>query len=176
MQRVSGMDAAFLNLETPTAHMHVIGDVILDPSTAPASDGGFGFSEIEAALRDRFHLIPPFRRRAVPPPGKIDHPVWMKDPEFDLAKHVTRAQLPAPMSWKDLERSTCEFAGIELQRDRPLWAISIVQVLEDGQVAMVPKLHHAIMDSAAGGELMASLFDLTSDVGSTAPAADPWAP
>jgi diacylglycerol O-acyltransferase len=174
MQTMTGMDAAFLYLETPTAHMHVIGVVILDPSTAPESTKDFGLEQIREAIAARIHLIPPFRRRAVPPPGKIDHPVWIEDPEFDLDAHLTRSQLPSPVTWEDLERFTGEFAGIALERDRPLWAIAVVEGLEDGCVAMVAKLHHSIMDGSAGGELMASLFDLTSEAGSVAPPTEPW--
>ena len=176
MQKMTGMDAAFLYLETPSAHMHVIGVVILDPSTATGDAETFGLAEIRNALEDRLHLIPPLRRRAVPPPGGIDHPVWIEDPEFDLDSHLTRAPLPTPVTWNDLERYTGEFAGVPLQRDRPLWSISVIEGMEGGRVAMVAKLHHSIMDGAAGGELMASLFDLTADGGTLEPPAQPWIP
>jgi hypothetical protein len=33
MQKMTGVDAAFLYLETPSAHMHVIGVVILEKAT-----------------------------------------------------------------------------------------------------------------------------------------------
>jgi len=176
MHQMTGMDASFLYMETSTAHMHVIGVVLLDPSTVPGGAESFGLVEIRKALADRLHLIPPLRRRAVAPPGKIDHPLWMEDPEFDLNAHLTRAPLPTPVTWAALERFTGEFAGISLERDRPLWSIAVVEGVEGGRVAMVAKLHHSIMDGAAGGELMASLFDLTAEVGTTVPPAEQWVP
>jgi Wax ester synthase-like Acyl-CoA acyltransferase domain len=35
MQRLTGLDAAVLALETPTTHMHVMATMVLDPATAP---------------------------------------------------------------------------------------------------------------------------------------------
>ena len=35
MQRLSGLDASFLYLETPSSYMHVAGLMVLDPTTAP---------------------------------------------------------------------------------------------------------------------------------------------
>ena len=34
MRRLSGQDASFLYMETPSAHMHVAGLSVFDPSTA----------------------------------------------------------------------------------------------------------------------------------------------
>ncbi|HZM54588.1 MAG TPA: wax ester/triacylglycerol synthase domain-containing protein [Acidimicrobiales bacterium] len=43
MQRMAGMDAAFLYIETRTMHMHVVGVLVLDPTGNP---GGFGIDEV----------------------------------------------------------------------------------------------------------------------------------
>ena len=42
MKRLSGMDASFLYMETPSAHAHVVGTLVLDPSTSP---DGFSFEK-----------------------------------------------------------------------------------------------------------------------------------
>ena len=36
MQRLTGLDAAFLSLETSAAHMHVMGVAVVDPTTSAA--------------------------------------------------------------------------------------------------------------------------------------------
>ena len=46
MDRLSGLDASFLYLETPEQLMHVCGLILLDPTTIP---GGYSFDR----LRDR---------------------------------------------------------------------------------------------------------------------------
>ncbi|MHB8219361.1 MAG: wax ester/triacylglycerol synthase family O-acyltransferase [Acidimicrobiales bacterium] len=194
---MNGMDAAFLYIETPTMHMHVVGVVIMDPT---GLDGPFGTEQIVAALAERIHLIPALRHRALASPGGIDHPVWIEDPDFDLTRHVARAPLGARVTWEALEDFVGLVAGRPLDRSRPLWEMWVVEGVEGGplsagrgsdqpgnggpgtggpgtgSVALVTKLHHSIMDGAAGGELMASLFDLTPDAPAVPPPPTPWVP
>src|SRR4029078_8704996 len=60
MRRLSGLDTAFLYLETPTTHMTVQAVMLLDPSTVP---GGYSFEKIKAHLASRLPLLPEFPRR-----------------------------------------------------------------------------------------------------------------
>ena len=155
--RVSGMDAAFLEMETPTMHLHVMGVLILDPAT---SDGALPPERLAALFAERLHLIPPFRRRMVAVPGGLDHPRWIDDAHFDLARHLHHRDLGPRACPTDLERFVGEVASTPLPRDRPLWETWLVDGFADGTVALVTKVHHALMDGAAGGDMMASLFDL----------------
>ena len=98
MERLSGMDAAFLALETETMHMHVGAVMVFDPSSP---DGGLDiparyFDRLRALVEERIHLVPPFRRRVVRVPFGLNHPVWVEDPHFELDHHLHRASLPAP--------------------------------------------------------------------------------
>ena len=172
MRRMAGMDAAFLYMETPSMHMHVVGVLVLDPGDAP---GGFTLERLTQVLAERIHLIPPLRHRLVPAPAGIDHPLWIEDPDFDLSAHVLAAPTPEPMSWTDLERFTGEVAGRPLDRSRPLWEMWLAD-LQDGGVALVTKLHHSMMDGGAGADLMASIFDLTPEGDGVAPPDVPWVP
>ena len=90
MQRLSGMDASFLYLETPANHMHVAATAIFDPSTVP---GGYSFEKVRDLVESRLHLLPPFRRRLLTIPFELHHPLWIEDPDFDLEYHVRRAAL-----------------------------------------------------------------------------------
>jgi diacylglycerol O-acyltransferase len=173
MQRMAGMDAAFLYIETRTMHMHVVGVLVLDPTGGP---GGFGIDEVTRVMADRIHLIPPLRRRVLPSPAGIDHPLWIEDPAFDLADHIRQAAIEGPVSWARLEQFVGDVAGKPLDRTRPLWEMWVVDALEDGTVALVTKLHHSLMDGGAAANLMASIFDLSADAGPVEPAAEPWVP
>jgi WS/DGAT/MGAT family acyltransferase len=173
MHRMSGLDAAFLYVETPNNPMHVVGVVVLEPAAGRPAPGAARIVEV---LEQRLHLIPPFRRRMVVPPAGIDHPLWAEDPAFDVTQHVHTAALPAPVSWADLEAFTGEVAAAPLDRGRPLWELWVVEGLEGDRVALVTKLHHAIMDGGAGGEVMASLFDLAPDAPAPPPPDEPWVP
>jgi len=157
MERLTGLDSAFLALETSSAHMHVMATMVLDPSTAP---DGFGVETIKALVAERLPLLPPFRRRLVPVPFGLHNPLWVEDPNFDLDYHVRRAALPRPGGPRELAAFTAEIAGRQLDRSHPLWEMWVVEGLESGHVALVMKLHHAAIDGALGVELMSHLFDL----------------
>jgi len=159
MERLTGLDAAFLALETPSAHMHVMATMVLDPSDV---QGGFGADTVKRLIAQRLPLLPPFRRRLVPVPFGLHNPLWVEDPGFDVDYHVRRAALPAPGGPHELAALTAEIAGRPLDRSRPLWEMSVVEGLEHGHVALIAKLHHAAIDGALGVELMAHLFDLDS--------------
>ena len=53
MRTLNGMDAAFLHAETTTMHLHVVGVLVLDPTTAA---GGWRPELIETALAGRSPL------------------------------------------------------------------------------------------------------------------------
>ena len=93
MQRLSGLDASFLYMETPTSYMHVAGLMVLDPSTVP---DGFSIQNIREFYEQRLHLAAPFRRRLVEIPLGIHHPLWIEDPDFDLDQHLHHIAVPPP--------------------------------------------------------------------------------
>ena len=76
MERLSGLDASFLYLETPSNHMHVAATMVYDPSTVP---GGYDFEKVKEMIRSRLHLVQQFRRRLVTVPFQLHHPVWVED-------------------------------------------------------------------------------------------------
>lgn len=160
MERMSGMDASFVYTETPTMHMHVVGVLVLVP---PRPDAPITRQAILDELGRRIHHMPPLRRRMVPVPAGIDHPLWIEDPQFDLSDHVRGASLAPPVSWAALEDFVGQVASSPVDRRRPLWEMWVVDGLEDGTTALVTKIHHAIMDGGAGGDLMTALFDLEPD-------------
>jgi diacylglycerol O-acyltransferase len=172
MLRLSGVDAAFLALETPENHMHVMATFVFDPA---ATEAGFTVETVRDLVADRLDILPPFRRRIVQVPFQLDHPIWIEDPDFDLEYHVRRAGVSAPGGWAELAELTAEIAGRPLDRTRPLWELWVVDGLEQGHVAMIAKVHHACIDGVSGVELMAALFDLEPD---PAPrdAEDAWEP
>ena len=92
MQQLTGVDATFLYVESPTTFGHVSSLIILDPRDGPVP----GFDEIKALYQDRLHLLTPFRRRLVRVPFDLDHPYWVEDPDLDIDYHVRRAAAPGP--------------------------------------------------------------------------------
>src|SRR3954464_15302725 len=136
MQRLSGMDAVFLYMETPVSYMHVAGLMILDPSTV---EGGLAMDDVKAFYESRLHLAAPFRRRLVEIPMGLHHPLWIEDPDFDLDWHIRHIAVPAPGTLRQLCDLAAHLVSIQLDRSRPLWEMWIIEGLENGYVAALSK-------------------------------------
>jgi diacylglycerol O-acyltransferase / wax synthase len=165
-ERLTGLDASFLYMETPTLHMHVAITAVFDPATVP---GGYSFRRIRQLISDRIPLLPVFQRRLVEVPMRLGHPVWVDDPEFDIDNHLRRAALPSPGGMRELADFTADVISRQLHRDRPLWEMWIVEGLEDGKIALVAKMHHSTIDGVSGAELLGVLFDLEPEPPESAP-------
>ncbi len=160
MERLTGLDASFLYLETPSLHMHVSMVAVFDPSTVP---GGYSFDKMRELVGARLALAPVFRRRLVQVPLRLGHPSWVEDQDFDLGYHVHRVLLPSPGTIEELARYVGKACSRQLDRSKPLWEIDIVEGLEHGNVGLVAKVHHSAIDGVSGAELLAQLFDLEPD-------------
>ncbi|MEY2423936.1 MAG: diacylglycerol O-acyltransferase / wax synthase [Acidimicrobiaceae bacterium] len=170
MKPLSGMDASFLYMETPSQLSHVVGTMLLDPSAGE----GFSFDRMVETLRNRMHLLEPFRRRLVSVPFNLGHPVWIEDPDFDLESHIHRVAVRPPGTMRELAEIVADIASHQLDRSRPLWDLTLIEGLEDGKVGFVTKMHHAAIDGVTGADLMANLFDLAADAPDPEPPEVPW--
>ncbi len=160
MERLTGLDGAFLALESPTTHLHILGAMVFDPSEVP---GGIGFPQIRTWVGDRVPLVPPFRMRMVEVPFGFRHPAFAEDPAFDLDFHVRRAGLPCPGGREEFAALVADIASRPLDRGRPLWEFHVVEGLEHGRIGLVSKVHHAIIDGVSGAEVLAAFFDVAPD-------------
>ena len=162
MEPLSGLDASFLYLETPTLHMHVEMVIIFDPTTVP---GGYSFAKMQAQVASRTHQAPVFRRLLVEVPFRLGHPVWVDDPHFDIDYHVRRTAVPSPGGLLELSDLAGDIASRQLDRSKPLWEIWIAEGLEDDRIAVIAKMHHSTVDGMSGAALLSVLFDLEVDPG-----------
>jgi diacylglycerol O-acyltransferase len=167
VQRLTGLDAGFLYMETPTLYMHTLKIAVVDASGV---EGGYTFERFRDVLAERLHLLPPFRRKIVEVPWKLHHPVWVDDERFDLSNHVRRVTCPAPGTMHEFAQVVSEIASRQLARDRPLWSIDVVEGLEDNKTAFVAKIHHCVADGIAAASLLANV---ALDIQTTP---DPWEP
>ena len=165
MERLSGLDASFLYLETPTLHMHVSMAAVFDPSTIK---GGYSFEHVPRPGDSPIVKVPVFGRRLVEVPFRLGHPYWVDDPAFDIDFHLRRAALPAPGGMDELAGIRGRLLQPAADRSKPLWQMYIVEGLANGNIALVTKMHHSTIDGVSGAELLAQLFDLSSDPSETA--------
>ena len=157
MKSLSGLDGAFLSLETPATPMHV-GSLHLF-EMPPGYRRGF-YAAVKRMMATRLHLAPIFRRRLVRMPLQFANPVWI-DADIDLDYHIRRLDLPAPGSWQQLQDCVAELHAELLDRSQPLWMLYIIEGLANGEKAYYIKIHHALIDGKSGVQLAGVLFDLT---------------
>jgi diacylglycerol O-acyltransferase len=174
MQQLSGLDAAFLSLDSPTSTGHV-GGVHLIEAAGADGEHRLTLERLTALLEERLYLVPPLRRRVVEVPFGLDQPYWIEDGEFDLEFHVREVALPAPGSMRQLTEQVARIHARPLDRGRPLWEIYLIDGLEGDRQALYAKLHHAMIDGVAGQEVMAALLDL-SPQGRDLPPVPQWTP
>jgi len=170
MQQLTGLDAAFLAMETPAVYGHVGSVCVLDPTTAPEP---LTLPRLQQVVLSRLHLIPPFRRRLVEVPLGLDQPYWIEDPDFDIEYHVRELALPAPGDDRQLTEQAARLHSRPLDRTRPLWELYLIGGLAGGRVAVYTKVHHAAIDGVSGNDLLAALLD-RSPQGRDLPPAPPW--
>src|SRR5829696_243336 len=148
-ERLSALDASFLDVETPTAHMHVGWAATF----AVPDDGAPTFDELRDHIAGRLGRAPRYRQKLVSVPLGVHEPEWTDDVEFDPCRHIRCA------TGSDLGQIVSDVMSVPLDRDRPLWEIWIAPRLSDGRVGMVGKSHHCMVDGLAAVELATMLLD-----------------
>jgi diacylglycerol O-acyltransferase len=163
--RLTPLDASFLDLETSSAHMHVGWAAVFEP---PAAGTSPSFEQLRDHVARRLHRAPRYRQRIADVPFGLARPVWVDDESFDIGNHVRRADTDSLVELADRAMST------PLGRERPMWELWIAERLDDGRVGVVGKAHHCMVDGIAAVELAALLLDPEANAPPDEP--DRWGP
>lgn len=135
--------------------MQVFSVLELDSTTIP---GGYRFNDLRDALAARVRAIPEFREKLSDAPLTIGHPVWVKDDDFDIDRHLHRITLPANA---ELTEICGRLAGLPLDRRRPLWEIWVIEGLDGSsgtdRLAVLIKVHHAAADGVTYADMVSRL-------------------
>ena len=155
---LSGLDALFLHLETAEMPMHVGSLSLLEP---PAGYTGGFVEDVRRHMAARLHLAPAFTRKLAEMPLGLANPVWINVPDVNVVHHIHHVQLPRPGTLAQLEACVARLHGQLLDRNRPLWALYIIESLKSGAIGYYAKVHHAAIDGAAGIALAKAMLDIT---------------
>jgi len=161
-ERLSPVDAMFLQLEDASAHMHMGGVFECEGPPPPQA-------ELLAHLAARLERVPRYRQRLSTVPLGLGRPAWVDDPAFDLAQHVRRITLAAP-GREALEAQAARCFGERLDRRRPLWGMDFVDGLGGDRFALVSRTHHSLVDGMGGCDIVTAITDDAAE-GPTIPAA-----
>lgn len=159
MKQLSGLDATFLYMETPTTFGHVTGLMIFERPSADYDP----FAAVYAKYASLVGQLEPLRRRLVEVPFGLDHPYWVTDPKLDLDFHIREIHLAKPGMVDQLADQVSRIVGRPMDRTRPLWEVYVVDGLHSGRWALLTKYHHATIDGAAGQLMLKILTDPDAD-------------
>src|SRR3954454_15605750 len=157
MRQLTSLDAQFLAVESARTYGHVGSLAVYDPSTAPG--GTFEIADVCRLVGERIHLLPPLHWRLARVPFGVDLPYWTEDPDFDLDFHIRESAIPPPGDDRRLAETVARIFARPLDRSRPLWEIYLIHGLPDGDVALLTKIHHSVVDGVSGNEILTVLLD-----------------
>ena len=160
MKHLTGLDAAFLYLESPEMPMHV-GSLHVY-SLPPGFKGDF-YEAVKQHIRKRMHLAPVFHRKLALMPFDLANPMWIEDDDIDLDYHVRSITLPKPGTLAQLENYVGRLHSSLIDRSRPLWEMYVFDGLAGGDVAFYSKMHHAAIDGQAGVAVANAVLDITPE-------------
>jgi len=168
--RLTGLDSSFLHLEhDASTHMHVASCMVFE-GPPPTHD------ELVGHVESRLHLVPRYRQRLAFVPFGQGRPVWVDDPHFNVRYHVQHHALPPPGSDEQLKHLAGRAFSQQLDRNKPLWELWLVEGLEGDRFAILAKTHHALVDGISGVDITTVLFDVTREPAPTPAPEQPWMP
>ncbi len=159
MQRLSPLDAMFLNRDTPTTPRQIASLAILEPGETPLDH-----DRLVEVISERLDIVPRYRQIPRRVPGALSTPIWVDDEDFDISRHVRRSALPRPGTREALHELVGRLVARRLDLDRPLWELYLIEGLEGGRVALLFKAHQALVDGSETIDLAQVLLEETDRV------------
>ena len=175
--RLSALDAAFVDLETRSSALSVGAAMIFGPGPLVGPHGEVDVGALRPYVEAALARTPRYRQRLVRVP-LIGQPVWVDDPDVRLDFHLRHVRVPYPGEPRQLDELLGDIFSERLDPDHPLWRLWIVEGLATGGFALVMQAHHAMTDGVGGIELIARLLAAPSMASPApavaAPAPRPW--
>ena len=157
MSRLKPLDMAFLLLENSSRQMHMTAyQMFKVPARQKHSFvtkvlDTFRNSEVAAPFNQKLNWL-----------GK-DAASW-KTVEPDLNYHVRHMAVPAPGTLAQFYEMVSFLNTPLLDRDQPMWECYIIDGIEDNHIAIMVRVHHALIDGGGALKLFrAAMSDKASD-------------
>jgi WS/DGAT/MGAT family acyltransferase len=161
-ERLSALDATFLDVESKAAPMHVGAALVFDAKPLMLEHGGLDIERLTRYTEAAVDSIPRYRQRVDWVPG-FGHPVWVDDDRFNMHFHLRHTRLPLPGDERSLKRLVGRLFSQHLDRSRPLWEFWVVEGVENDRFALIIKVHHCMVDGVAGVQLLEALLQISPD-------------
>jgi WS/DGAT/MGAT family acyltransferase len=157
-ERMAAVDAAWLHMDRPVNEL-IVNAVLWFDDPLDAED-------VREAIERR--LVGRYPRFAQRVDDRGTAAWWVDQPGFDPMSHVSHERLRPPGDLAELTRTVTELIARPLPRDRPLWAIHVLDGYAGG-TALLARIHHCLADGVALFRVLLSLSDEAQDGGLPAP-------
>ncbi|MEB3032681.1 WS/DGAT/MGAT family O-acyltransferase [[Mycobacterium] nativiensis] len=156
MSGISPTDLTFLLLENPNRPFHMAAMTIF--KKPQGQERSFGPRLFEAYRHSR--AVKPFTHKLTW--ASTGMAAW-ENVEPDMANHVRQVDLPAPGTMAQFYELVSTLNSGLLDRSRPLWECYIIDGLENDCLAVMIKVHHALIDGEAGLRVMRNFMSDSPD-------------
>jgi WS/DGAT/MGAT family acyltransferase len=170
-ERLTAVDAAFLEIEDENCPMHVGAVAVFDAGPLSLPEGGV---DIDRFRRFVESVLQPRYRQRIERMPVTQRPIWVDDPHFNLNYHVRHVSVPHPGDDRQLKRLAAHAFSLRLDRSKPLWELWLVEGLAGNRFAVISKAHHCMVDGIASADLLTSSMSLTPEA--SVPEPLPWRP
>jgi len=147
-------DALFLYIERPGQPLSI--------ACVSTFEGTVPLKACRNLVESKLPEIPRYRQRVAFPPFNIGLPSWQPDPNFDIRNHIRQVTLRRGTE-HDLKALASQIVSTHLDRQRPLWDLTLVRGLEGNRSAMIARIHHCLADGIAGVGIMNVLMGTSPD-------------
>ena len=148
--RLSWGDSVFLHLERE--------DMPFNVACVCVFEGEIAFKDCVQFVASKLPLIPRYLKRVVPAPLNLGLPSWEYDPTFDIGRHLSEVTLKHG-SDAELKTLAGKILSTVMNRQHPLWDMTLVHGLKGNRSGLVFRLHHCLADGIAGVGIMNVLMD-----------------
>jgi diacylglycerol O-acyltransferase / wax synthase len=143
-------DALFLYIERPGQPLSMACVCIFE--------GKVALKACRDLVESKLPMIPRYRQHVAFPPFNLGLPSWQFDPKFDIRNHIRQITLRNGTD-ADLKALASSIVSTHLDRQRPLWDITLVHGLAGKRTGMIARIHHCLADGLAGVGIMNVLMN-----------------
>ncbi len=149
MKALTLVDMGFLYAETVTSPKHIAG---LQVFSIPENYQGHFTRDLYDEFMSHKEVKKPFNYKIKTKFSGLMY--WQEDIDIDLSYHVRFAMLPQPGNEDQLLNFVEHQHATLLDRNRPLWELTVIDGLANNQCAVYIKAHHAFADGAKVNQIL----------------------
>lgn len=159
MEKLNFQDASFLKLESSRHPFHVGGLMILKPPPGAPKN----YLRKLAERTGRLNEVWPIFNKKLKDPEDLANGVWVTEDNYHAERHVLHYALPQPGKMNDLLELVSRAHERQLDPNRPLWEIHVIEGLPRGRFALYSKVHHALVDGVGALKMLNALYTTSPD-------------